>query len=321
VRLRNTLLLAGIFILLSAYVYFFEIQKDREKSERLLKFKADEVDGIVLNYPQQEIRLKKEPAGKWRITQPLQVAADESAIQSILATLNASEILRTVEQKPGPDDLRAFGLDQPSVELSLTLKNGITLPSIFVGSRTPFGNAAYIKRGREPSVLLTSASLRSSLEKKLNDFRDKEILPFARDQVAKLQIHTLKESWVLVRGDEEAWKVEAANKGKTKQDAVGDYLKALGTLRAKTFVEDQPKDLKKYGLEPPSVKISLHAKDGKPLGALLLGGKTGADYYAKRDGEPTVYTIEEFSYKQIDKRPTDFLEEERKESPPSGTKK
>jgi len=37
-------------------------------------------------------------------------------------------------------------------------------------------------------------------------------------------------------------------------------------------------------------------------------GKTGEDYYAKREGEPTVYAIEEFSYKQIDKRLSDFLE-------------
>jgi hypothetical protein len=305
--------LAGVLIFLSAYAYFFELQRDgEEKSQRLLKFNAEEVEGIVLNYPQHEIRLKKEPSGKWKITQPLHVAADESAIQSILTTLSASGISRTVEQKPGPDDLKAFGLDQPSVELSITLRNGITLPSIFIGSRTPFGDSAYVKRGTEPSVLLSGASLRSSLEKSLNDLRNKEILPFPPDQVAKLQIHTPKQSWALIKGDKREWQVEAPNKGKIKQAVVGDYLRALGALRAKTFVEDQPKDLKKYGLGPPSVKISLDAKDGKPLGTLLLGGRSGAGYYAKRDGEPTVYTIEEFSYKQIDRQLTDFIEEEKK---------
>ncbi len=453
-RLRNTLLLTVIFILLGAYLYFFELKKaGKEKTEKLLNFKEDEVESIILSYPQQEIRLKKEASGKWQMTQPLQAAADESTISSILSTLNTIEVKRTVEEKPSQEDLKNFGLDKPETKVLITLKNGITLPSILVGAKTPVGNSAYARREGATGVLLTDASLLSGLEKKLHDFRDKkiiefkddmvkqlvlkgtkgefalikkeedwfidkpkpyradrteikgilstirnlsardfleaspsdlkkygldkprlrvtafmgekegqreilvgnkkegkdevylvldskgtiytvhenvlkgldkdlialrdkEILSFPSDKVTKVQIQTPKELLILTKGEKEEWKLEAPKTGKAKQGAVVDYLTALRSLRAKGFAEDEPKDIKKYGLDSPSLKISLDGKDGKNLGTLLLGNKTGEEHYARREDSQAVYTIEEFSYKQINKQLPDFFEEEKKESPP-----
>lgn len=459
-RLRNTLLLAVIFLLLGAYVYFYELKKGKEEEgERLLSFNEDEVESIILSYPQQEIQLKKGPSKKWKITQPLQVAADESTISGILATLNTSKVNRTIEENPSPRDLKAFGLDKPQVKVSITLQMEESLPTILVGGKTPVGNSAYVKREGEPAVFLTNALLRSSLDKKLYDFRnktiielkgdavkqltlqgakgdfalikkgeewfidqpksyradqveikgmlstirnmsardfleespsdlkkygldqprlqvtvlmgekgeqkkilfgnkrkgkdevylvldskgtiytvyenvlkeldkdltalrDKEILPFPRDEAVKLQIDTPQESWVLVKKDKGGWEVEPPEKGEARQGAVADYLTALGHLRAEGFAEDELEDIEKYGFDLPSLKISIHGKEGKNLGTLVVGNKIGKDYYAKREGNPTVFTIGEFSYKQINKQLTDLLEEEKKESiPTTGTKK
>lgn len=326
-RLRNTLLLTAVFILLGAYLYFFEFPKGgKGKTEKLLNFKENEVERIILSYPQQEIRLQKEPTGKWKITHPLQGAADESTITGILSALSTSEVKRTLDTKPSPEELKNFGLDQPEAKVVITLKSGLTLPTIFVGEKTPVGSSAYVKRGSEAAILLTDASLRSSLEKKLNDFRDKEILPFRQDMAVKLQIHTPKESLVLVKGEKEDWNVESPRKGKAKNVAVSAYLTALSQLRAKGFAEDEPRDLKKYGLNSPALKISLEGKDGKTLGTLSLATKGGQNYFARREETATVYTIEPFSYNQLNKQLTDFLEEEKKEArgkpaPQGGTKK
>ncbi len=459
-RLRNTLFLAGILILLVAYLYFFELPKrEKDKGKTLLNFGEDEVASLVLTYPQQEIRLTKSPSGKWQIVNPLQAPADQSTISNLLSTLKTSEVKRTVEEKPAPQDLKAFGLDRPEVKVSISLKSGITLPALFVGSRTPVGDSAYVKRENEAAVLLTGASLLSSLERKLYDFRDKkiiefkegavkqfalkgtkgefilskkeenwfldkpkayradpsvvrgmlstirnmsardfidesfsgqkkygldkprlqltlsmgekegqreirfgnqregkddiylaadsggtvytvqesvfkeldkdltelrdkEIFPFPRDKLARLRVQTPQESWTLVKGEKEEWTVEAPKRGKAKQEAAADYLTALSLLRAKGFADDEPKDLRKYGLAPPPLKISLEGKDGKNLGILLLGKTSSGDYFAKRQESPTVFTIDEFSFNQLNKQLSGFVEGEKKESPsPSGAKK
>jgi len=460
VRPLNTLLLAIVFILLGAYVYFFEFQKGpKEKTQRLLNFQEEEAESLILNYPQQEIRLQKEPLGRWKITRPLETAADESMIGAILAALSASEVKRTVEEKPSAADLQNYGLDKPEVKVTLSLRNGIALPPILFGGKTPLGNSVYVRRGAEAGVLLTDASLRSNLERKLNDLRskkilelrdeavkqfalkgsrgdfalskkgdvwfidqpryyradqvevqgilstirsisaqdfieespselkkygldkprlrvtvfmgeqegsreilfgskregheevylvvdskgtvyavhesvlkqlekdltalrDKEILSFRQDQAAKVQIAAPKESLALAKGEKGEWRVEGPKKGKAQQGAVADYLTLLNRLKAKGFADDEAKDLKKYGLDSPSLKISIADKDGKSLGTFLLGSKIGAEYYAGREGSMTVYTLDEFSYDQLNKKLTDFLEEGKKESPaPGKTKK
>ncbi|MBI2986095.1 MAG: DUF4340 domain-containing protein [Deltaproteobacteria bacterium] len=459
-RLRNTLLLASIFILLVAYVYFFELQKGpKEKTEKLLNFKEGEAQSLILNYPDREIRLRRDPQGRWKIFHPLEAAADESTISSILSALSTSEVKRTVEERPSPAGLKNYGLDRPEVKVLVSLANGLALPPVAVGAKTPVGNSVYVRRGTESGVLLTDASLRSNLEKKLNDLRDKTILEFTEgavkqlairgstgdfalskkeeywfidrpryyradqaevrgllstvrnlstldfieesplelkkfgldkprlkitvvtgeadgvreilfggkregkdevyavvdskgtvytlgesvlkqlekgltalrdkeilsarpDQMARVEIRTPKDSLVLAKGEKGQWRLDAPKKGIVKQAAVSSYLSLLSRLSAKGFADDEAKDLKKYGLNPPSLKISVADKDGKNLGTLLLGSKTGADYYAAREGSPAVYAIDESSYNQLNKQLSDFLEEGKKANPAaSGAKK
>lgn len=444
-RLRKTLLLAVVLILLGAYVYFFELQKKTaEKSDRLLNFKEDEAQGIILNYPDQEIRIQRDAQGRWRLVRPLEAAADESTIGTVLAALNTSDVKRIVEEKPSEADLQNFGLDKPQVRVLISLTTGIALPPVFVGARTPIGGSVYVRRGTAATVLLTDAALQSTLAKRLNDFRDKKILDIREeavrqlglrsskgdfvlskkegiwfldrpryyradqaeirgilstirslvtqdfidesplqlkkfgldrprvkitvatgegeepreilfgsaregkdavyavvdskgtvytvgenalkqlgkdltalrdkeilsarpDQITRLEIRTPKDSLVLVKGEKEEWEMEAPKKGQAKPAAVSDYLGLLSRLRAKGFAEDEAKNLKKYGLDFPSVKISIADKDGNKLATLLLGSKTGAEYYASREGSATVYTIDEFSYNQLHKQLADFL--------------
>jgi len=129
VRLRNTLFLVVIFILLGAYVYFVELEKaGTEKAEKLLQFKEDDVESIIFSYPEQEIHLSKETSGKWKITSPLQTGADESTISHLLTALNSSEIKRTIEEKPSTVDLKNFGLDHPQIKVSITLKKDTPPP-------------------------------------------------------------------------------------------------------------------------------------------------------------------------------------------------
>ncbi len=456
-RLRNTFLLTGVLVVLVAYLYFFEIPKgEKEKGKTLLNFKEDEVQALALTYPQQEIKLAKNSSGKWQIINPLQARADESTIGSILSSLQTSEVKRTVAEKPTAADLKAFGLDQPAVRVSISLKSGITLPSVSIGSKTPVGDSAYAKRENDPAVLLTSASLPATLERKLSDFRDKrimeikqdsitqltvkgvkgeftlnkkgpdwfvdkprvyradssaiegmlstisemsardfidesppnlkkygldkprlqlilsmgnegqreirfgdksdgkdevylvaapsttiytvpesifknldkdpaelrdkQILSFATDKLARLTFQTSQESWTLVKGEKQDWNIEAPEAAKATQKTVAAFVAVLGLLRAKSFADDAPKDLGKYGLASPSLKISMAERDGKALGSLLLGKMTGS-YYAKRGEEPTVFLIDESSFIQLNKRRSDFMEQQNRGNPTASKSK
>jgi hypothetical protein len=315
VRRLNTLILAVLLIALGGYVYFFELSKgEKGKPETLLTFKSDEVTGIDVAYPERAVQLQKDSSGKWKLTQPLQAGADDAAVGSLIAALAAADIKRTLEKKPSAEDLKSFGLDPPSGRISLTLKSGLTLPQLVVGAKTPLGDSAYARRGSDPVVYLTRAALVFALEKQPNDLRDKTIVAFPPGPATRLQIQTTGPALVLVKGEKEEWTMEAPLKKTAKADAVTGYLAQLAQLKAKTFADDQPADLKKYGLDRAALKISVDGKDGKNLATLRVGGKSADGYYATAEGSPTVYTIDERFYNQLRKQPADFAAEEKSEA-------
>ncbi len=186
-RLRNTVVLAVLFILLGAYIYFFELQEETsKKTERLLSFKEEDVQGVVLSYAEREIRLRRDARGRWRLVDPLEAAADDSAVDGILSALRASEVRRAFEERPSQMDLQDYGLDKPAIKVSITLKNGTALPPILIGARTPVGNSVYVRRGADGGVILTDASLLGNLaEKELSNRLNKQPADSLEEEVKK----------------------------------------------------------------------------------------------------------------------------------------
>lgn len=313
-RLRNTLVLASVFLLLAAYVYFFELQKDtKEKTEKLLNFKQEEVEGIILNYAQLEIRLHREPLGRWKMARPLEAAADEAAVGAILSALNSIEVKRTVEEKPGAADLKNYGLDSPEIKVLISLRNGVALPPVSVGGKTPVGNSVYVRRGAETAVLLTDASLRSNLEKKLNDLRDKRILDFGPDAVKQLALKGGKGDFALSKqGD--TWFLDRPGHDRADQQEVQRLLTAIRNLSTQDFIDHSPVELKKFGLDKPRLKISVVTGEGEAAREIFFGNKRedGDEIYAVVDAKPPVYIVDESAYNRLNKQPTDFLEKEKK---------
>ena len=248
-RLRNTLLLAFALILLAAYVYFFELKKGiKDKTEKLLSFKEEEVQSLVLNYPDREIRLQRDLQGRWRIVHPVEAAADDATVGAILSALNTSEVKRTVEEKPTEADLRNYGLDKPEVKALVSLRNGIALPTIFVGATTPVGNSAYIRRGADAGVILTDSSLRSNLVRKLKDLRNKRILEFSEGAVKQLALRGNKGDFALSKKGE-YWFIDRPRHYRADQEQVKGLLSIIRGISAQDFIDESPPELKKYGLD------------------------------------------------------------------------
>ncbi|MGH7771024.1 MAG: DUF4340 domain-containing protein, partial [Candidatus Binatia bacterium] len=256
--------------------------------------------------------IKKE--GDWFIDKPKPCRADQNEIKGILSTIRNLSARDFLEDSPS--DLKKYGLDKPRLRVTAFMGEKEGQREILFGNKRDGKDEVYLVLDSKGTVYSVQENVLKGLDKDLIALRDKEILSFPSDKIAKVQIQTPKELLILTKGEKEEWKLEAPKTGKAKQGAVADYLTGLRSLRAKGFAEDEPKDIKRYGLDSPPLKISLEAKDGKNLGTLLLGNKTGEDYYLKREGSPTIFTIEEFSYNRMSKQLTDFFEEEKKESPP-----
>src|SRR6187431_2020172 len=87
------------------------------------------------------------------------------------------------------------------------------------------------------------------------------------------------------------WKIVAPAGAPPDSNEISSVASGIASLEMQSVVDENPPDLKDYGLEQPRIEVVFKA-DGKEQ-TLLIGQKTppGTDLYAKRAGETKVFLI------------------------------
>ena len=108
------------------------------------------------------------------------------------------------------------------------------------------------------------------------DLRDRSLLQFKKDAVAKVTFHLEGGTELVVEkeladgGSAETWRVTAPVKGAAKQFKIAALMWTLGSIKASDVLEDKPKELKKFGFDR---WVSLADASGKELARLQLGAE------------------------------------------------
>ena len=87
------------------------------------------------------------------------------------------------------------------------------------------------------------------------------------------------------------WKIVAPASGQPDATEVSGLTSNLSSLELERVVDENPPDLKEYGLAQPRIEVGF--KSGGQEHTLLIGQKTppGTDLYAKRAGDTKVFLI------------------------------
>jgi Domain of unknown function (DUF4340) len=87
------------------------------------------------------------------------------------------------------------------------------------------------------------------------------------------------------------WKIVAPSAAQPDSTEVSGLTSNLSSLEMQRVVDENPPDLKEYGLAPPRIEVSFKA--GGQQQTLLIGQKTppGSDLYAKRGSDKKVFLI------------------------------
>lgn len=90
---------------------------------------------------------------------------------------------------------------------------------------------------------------------------------------------------------EEGWTRDDDSDFPADQDALDDLADQAGTLAAVRTISD-PEELTSYGLDAPTMEVSITGGDGTKAQLLIGSTLDSGDYYAKVEGSDTVYTID-----------------------------
>jgi hypothetical protein len=290
---------------LGAYVYYVERPaQEREAAKKtLLTVDRDTVTGVTLTYPERELRIEKDAGGQWRLTAPVDTAADQQTVKNLIDAIVDAELSKTIDD-PG-DDLAPYGLDTPTVTIRLQLKDGGAVSPMMVGKQTPIGFKAYVRKEGDPKLYLTTGAFHSGVKKEVKDLRDKTIIDFDDGAVRAITLSKRGTPPIELKRTDDTWSITAPAAFPADPAEVRSLLSSLRGLRAQDFVDTPTADdLAKYDLADPALAVALVVGADEARKSVRFGGEapgTPKQNYAKREDGDTVYLVGDWTLRSLDK--------------------
>jgi hypothetical protein len=103
--------------------------------------------------------------------------------------------------------------------------------------------------------------------------------------------------------EKDAWTIAAPKKLSADQSTLSTVFNNLTTATVDQVVDAHPSDLKQFGLAPPSYSLEVTTDSTPPKFTLLLGDDTptSGGLYAQVDGNPRVFTLENYLKSNFEK--------------------
>lgn len=303
---RNTAILGLVVAALAAFVYLYEIKGGEARGQQTAAakhlfrdVKPEDVSLVLVHTKDGKDARLERVDGAWKLLAPVSFPADGAAVDSMVSTLATLSSEAVVEDPAGPAE---YGLDAPP---KIRFQAGQKDYVLRLGIHSPVGSSTYAATAEDKPVYTVPTFQATTLDKGLDELRDKRPLRFDREAVAELRVRWPGGAVRLVRDeqDPEVWRlVEPLQTGADGQ-AVAKALSDLEFLRAQGF-DDAPAPEVKKSLEQPALSVELVSRaDGKESSArYVMGGpdKEGV-LPAKGNVSDTVYRIPASAFAQFPK--------------------
>jgi len=192
-KIRGLLISAIVFAALAGVLYWSDHRKpsaeaakpDADAAPSILKLDENSITKIELKKKDATPILLAKSGSEWKITGPKPLGADQTAVSGMLSTVSLLNSDRLVDDKG--TDLQRYGLTAPTLEVDVTEKDNKT-QRLLLGDETPTGSAVYASLAGDPRVFTIASYHKTSLDKSLNDLRDKRLLTVSPDKVSRLEM-------------------------------------------------------------------------------------------------------------------------------------
>jgi len=309
--LTSTLILVVVLAGLGAYIYFVDAKKPAasadgsspETKEKVFTIEVDKINELRITSQGQTSALKKEGTG-WKMTEPSQIEADPPEAIGVATALTNVDIVRVIDENAS--NLDQFGLANPAITVEYKAEGGAS-GKLRLGNKNATQGEMYALKNDEKRVFLVSAYQETSFNRTPFDLRDKKILKFDRDKADSLVLSKGTASIEMARKDSQ-WAITKPVPSRSDYTAIEGFLTRLSSANMSKMVEENPKDLAKYGLDKPSMTVTIGAGSAKTV--LDIGKTENGDMYARDASRPLVFTVDSTLAADLNKPFEDYRKKE-----------
>lgn len=159
---------------------------DPKAAPKILELKEADIQQIEIRHREGETTVvKKDNAGKWSITAPQPLAADQTAVGAITSAVTSLSSDRLVDENA--TDLPSYGLEPPRIGVTFTTTDGKT-HVLRIGEDTPTEGNTYAMLDGDKRLFTIASFSKSALDKQSKDLREKHLLVFDQDKLSRVEL-------------------------------------------------------------------------------------------------------------------------------------
>ena len=226
----------------------------------------------------ETITLRRSAAGKWEMTTPQPMPADQDAAGSIVSALASLSADKLIEDKAA--DLAPYGLINPGATVTVVRKDGKT-DQLLVGDETPTGSGAYVKLAGDARVFTIATYSKTNFEKTATDLRDKRLLTFDSDKITRVTLNAKGKEVEFGKNAQNDWQILKPKPMRADGSQVEDLIRRLKD--AKMDAAPSEEDAKKFAAAFASAAkvASAGVTDNNGTQTLEVRKDKDKNYYAK----------------------------------------
>ncbi|MAH36143.1 MAG: hypothetical protein CMO42_12865 [Verrucomicrobiales bacterium] len=234
-----------------------DISFDKLRDPQLVKSLIEEIQEIeVSDETGSSLRvIRKSEKSDWIIDKPLNTGTDSKRINEWL-----SNIVNLTSQNfiDNSESITASYFN--SIYKSIKVKRFDNDEFIIIDfAKSDIQNESYVRVTDRPGIIFkTGSEAIKSINLNPNTIRDKRLIPFNPKSVIAMNIEAKPDYKVNLLQDNNGWQI-VENSSKTKADRQRIYkiLESLSSEKVEEFVADAAGNLEPWGLNQPTLKISL----------------------------------------------------------------
>jgi hypothetical protein len=266
-----------------------------EKS--LITFKEEEVTAIESRDGKETVHVVRDSSnmGQWKFKNEENGTVDSATVNTLLLDLQEARIQKFAPSK----QLKLFGLDAPQKELTLFKKDG-SQETLQLGNTGKNKQLSFVTRSVDQSIFELDTDTVRKVFRSRDDFKDKKLLKFDPEQVARIQIKYPDKTFELDKQDHQWVLIKPEELDDLKPFVGKDILWTLNNLEYDAKLDSRDV-AEKTGLEKPRVTLTLLDNHNNSLGQLKIGQqvKDTSLLYSQLTGDPALYHIKDRTLSEI----------------------
>src|SRR5580658_7699848 len=270
---------------------------------KILTIPEDQIQAIKIQHANGDVIELRRDSGKWRIVQPKDLAADSDAARSLVSALTSVTADKTIEDKA--TDISPYGLNHPTLDVIVTKKDGSS-NELLIGDDTPNASGSYAKLPNDPRVFTVFTFVKTSLDKSVNDLRDKRLLAFDSDKLTRVELAAKGQPIEFSKNGQNEWEIIKPRPLRADSAQVDTLIGKLKDAKMDATISADDAKKAATGFASGTKVAIATVTDSSGTHTLEVRKDKDKNYYAKGSAVEGIYKITSDVGDALDKSVDDF---------------